>query len=1147
MLRGCRSVVPLLALLALPALLYWKWLPGRSGSTPIAVRAEAAHAASTKTIATPRLVVQLGHARNILSVAYAPDGQTALTGSEDQTARLWDIVTSREIRRFDGHTDAVQSVAISVDGQTVLTGSSDKTARLWNTSTGAEIRRFEHPAAVTSVVYSPDGEQILTGSHDRKARLWDAPTGRLVREFEGHSGSVLAVAFSADGRQILTGGGDNTARLWDADSARVLQELKGHSEPISSVAFAPEGTKLLTGSFDRSARFWDAQTGDELQVYRAPRRILSAVFSPDGQQVITGNEGYPVKLDDEQGNTVRVWDTQTGKQLRGFRDYGSSAASVAVSRDGKRVLVGAGHALFLNDDGRAQIWDIDTGSHLRMLEGQGVLSVECVACSDDGRWLLVGSDDGAAWLWDAATGREVHRFEHNEGSVRAVALSGDGRTVLTGGNDCTARLWDAASGKELRRLEGHASGVASVALSPDGRSVLTGSTDSTARLWDVATGKEVCRLVEYTGRTEFVIPLFCAVAFSPDGRSMLTAQWDNTARLWDTASRKELQCFQGHGDRVVSVAFSPDGKQVLTGSWDKTARLWDVKTGTELRSLAGHFGAVSSVAISGDGIRILTGSWDNTARLWDAQTGAELRSFPGHARSGQSVAFAADGTRAVMANLDKTAVLWNLETQQQLCTLIHSSGGTVAATPEGNYMAPKGALKSVAFGIGNRALPFDQFDLKFNRPDLVLARIGLAPAELIGAYRAGYQKRIAKLGFTEEGLSGDLHVPQTAILSESPLVTSEPSLTLTVRASDTQCPLDRLNVDVNGVPVYGIEGIPLRERNLADWQQDIKIELSTGKNTIQISAINVQGAESIRDTFEIRCDATAKAPELYVVAVGVSDYRDRRCRLTYARKDAQDLAALLKSKADRFGRVHVAKFLDREATRDKILNVKKLLLQSSVNDEVVIFLAGHGLLDERLDYYFATADLDFEDPSRAGLSYAAIENLLDGIPARKKLLLMDTCHSGEVEKVDLDKVGLDKLGLDSATADVTAGALPHMMVKTRNYRGRRPLKSSPLDANNSRRLLEEMFADLRRGTGAVVISAAGGAEFAIESPKWRNGVFTYAVLDGLKTAKADVSGDGQVQVSELRDYVMDVVPRLTRGRQIPTARRENLTIDFPVY
>lgn len=1112
MLGRCQSVVTLLTFLTL---LGCDSSTRQNDSTATAmVRvASPAHMPAAEAPIRPQLVVQIGHARNILSVAYAPDGQTALTGSDDQTARLWDLVTAKEIRRFEGHSDAILSVAISVDGRTVLTGSLDTTARLWNTATGAEIRRFNHASAVTSVAFSPDGEQVLTGSHDRKAILWEAATGQLFREFAGHAGPVMAVAFSEDGQQILTGSGDHTARLWDAQSANLLQELKGHTQPITSVAFAPEGTRLLTGSVDQTARCWDAQTGSELQQYRALHRVFSAVFSPDGKQVITGNEGVALKLDDEQNNTVRVWDAQTGTQLRGFRAYGSSAVSVAVSPDGNRLLVGANRSGFSTDDGRAQLWDLVTGNQLRTLEGQGVLSAECVACSDDARWLLVGGDDGAAWLWDAATGREVQRFRHKDGSIHAVAISADGRTVLTGGSDGTARLWDAASGKELRRLEGHASGIVSVALSPDGKSVLTGSMDSTARLWNLATGKEVHRLVEYTGNTEFGIPLFCAVAFSPDGKSMLTGQWDNTARLWDTISGQALQSYEGHTNRVVSVAFSSDGMHVLTGSWDKTARLWDAKSGTELRRLTGHSGAVSSVAMAQNGDRILTGSWDNTARLWDAQSGEELQSFPGHAKSGQSVAFAANGTRAVMASLDKTAVIWNLATQRQLCTLIHGRGGTVAATPEGHYMAPKTALSTVAFGIGNRALPFDQFDLKFNRPDLVLSSIGLAPAELVSAYYRAYQKRIAKLGFTEERLGSDFHVPETTILSQLPLSTSKPSLTLTVRASDTQCPLDRLIVDVNGVPVFGSGGISLRGRNLTIWQQDIELELSTGTNTIRLSAINVQGAESIQESLAIRCDAVAKPSELYVVAVGVSDYRDRRFRLTYAHKDASDLAALLRTKAKRFGQVHVMQILNHAATRDKILSVKKKLMQSHVNDEVVVFLAGHGLLDKQLDYYFATVDLDFDHPARNGLSYAAIENLLDGIPARKKLLLMDTCHSGEV----------DKEGVPGATAGVTA------------------------QDSLSRRLLEEMFADLRRGTGAVVISAAGGAEFALESPNWKNGIFTHVILHGLRTTKADHNGDGQVQVSELRDYVMDVVPRMTRGRQTPTARRENLANDFPLY
>src|SRR5207253_6830652 len=84
-----------------------------------------------------------------------------------------------------------------------------------------------------------------------------------------------------------------------------------------------------------------------------------------------------------------------------------------------------------------------------------------------------------------------------------------------------------------------------------------------------------------------------------------------------------------------------------------------------------------------------------------------------------------------------------------------------------------------------------------------------------------------------------------------------------------------------------------------------------------------------------------------------------------------------------------------------ILKVKERLQQAKVEDQVVLFFAGHGLLDKKLDYYFCTVDIDFREPARRGLLYEEIEGLLDGIKARKKLLLIDTCHSGELDKEDL--------------------------------------------------------------------------------------------------------------------------------------------------
>jgi len=126
-----------------------------------------------------------------------------------------DIVTE-PIRTFSGHSGAVASVAFSPDGAKVLTGSYDNTARLWDAATGVIIRSFSHSGRIKSVAFSPDGTKVLTGADwpDNTANLWDAATGSLTRTFSGHTDWVYSVAFSPDGMKVLTGSRDGTAKLW---------------------------------------------------------------------------------------------------------------------------------------------------------------------------------------------------------------------------------------------------------------------------------------------------------------------------------------------------------------------------------------------------------------------------------------------------------------------------------------------------------------------------------------------------------------------------------------------------------------------------------------------------------------------------------------------------------------------------------------------------------------------------------------------------------------------------------------------------------------------------------------------------------------------------------------------------------------------
>jgi WD40 repeat protein len=150
---------------------------------------------------------------SIYAVAFSPDGKKILTGSEDRSAKIWDIASGKVEKSFVGDSSVVCAVAFSLDGKKVLTGSGHGTVKLWDiTSEKAEKSYIGHLYAVSSVAFSPDGKKILTGSSD--AKLWDVISGKAEKSFIGHLSSINAVAFSPDGKKVLTGSNDGTAKLW---------------------------------------------------------------------------------------------------------------------------------------------------------------------------------------------------------------------------------------------------------------------------------------------------------------------------------------------------------------------------------------------------------------------------------------------------------------------------------------------------------------------------------------------------------------------------------------------------------------------------------------------------------------------------------------------------------------------------------------------------------------------------------------------------------------------------------------------------------------------------------------------------------------------------------------------------------------------
>jgi eukaryotic-like serine/threonine-protein kinase len=322
------------------------------------------------------------HNATVWRVAASPNGRRILTGSSDNTARLWDSDTAQPVGKPLVHQGVVWSAKFSPDGKTILTGSWDNTARLWDVATTRPIGLpLRHQDWVRSVAFSPDGKTILTGSADNTARLWDAATARPVGKPMVHQGPVWHVAYGPESKTVLTGSADKTARIWDAATGQPIGEPMAHEAVVTEAAYSPEGRTVLTASADGKVRLWDAATGRPIgQPIIHQGRVDSVMFSPDGKTVLTGSAD----------KTARTWDAATGQPVGRPMVHQAAVSSVAYSPDGKTILTAAQKT--------AQLWDTATGQPIgQPLIHQG--QITSAVYSPDSETILTASKDGKGRRW----------------------------------------------------------------------------------------------------------------------------------------------------------------------------------------------------------------------------------------------------------------------------------------------------------------------------------------------------------------------------------------------------------------------------------------------------------------------------------------------------------------------------------------------------------------------------------------------------------------------------------------------------------------------------------------------------------------------------------------------------------------------------
>jgi uncharacterized caspase-like protein len=286
---------------------------------------------------------------------------------------------------------------------------------------------------------------------------------------------------------------------------------------------------------------------------------------------------------------------------------------------------------------------------------------------------------------------------------------------------------------------------------------------------------------------------------------------------------------------------------------------------------------------------------------------------------------------------------------------------------------------------------------------------------------------------------------------------------------------------------------------------------------------------AIKESHELKV-----AKKVFFVGVGVSKYAKEDMNLKYAAKDATDMAQVLSKKYAGIASFQQLLLTDEKVTKSVLPEIKKFISKATVHDIVILFIAGHGGYEKKsaAEYYYIVHDTDMSSLKKTAISWADLEALLYATKANKKVLLMDTCESGELaiaNRVEAMKIAKAN-GFYSRARDLYEGLEKKEETKRKflYFKDR------------------YIYNDLMKGSGATVFSSSNGGEVSFESDKLKNGFFTAALIAGLTNdaQKSDTNKNGSVSFNELVDYVSLRVGKQTQGMQNPTVDRGNSRIDL---
>lgn len=1099
------------------------------------------------------------------------------------TKEKWQEPLKLTIGMQNGHTKFFIT-AISPNAKYFATGGHDNNIVIWNKLTGKEVTTlYYHKGAVTSLHYSPNGRYLVSASEDKQLVVWNAYNYTVLTSYTT-DGLVNVAKFSPNSK-LLYVAEDSILSIVNpfVDTTMVVQKIKLHDAIINDIIFYRNNPNLIYSCGDDSTvKLWNLKTEKVTRTFSNFGNVKSIALSPTDSR-------YLAMVNDE--GTYRIYDLFVGEsnnvrqaylEVNGYsKKFAAMYACHSFSPDGK-------YASFVCARDSIRIINLSDMYSRKYQVDIDKFRLRNVLFTNDNQDLLITSNGYSFKLINFSDYDFNKRYQLNVKSIHfynnqinRVGYIGNSKLQYYAFGGIYGTL-DLATGKAFAGIGESDVNLPSpkhITYSGDSTLVLiyqnnylmwfNKNTDSLLVILNKPTNENLesydCTISKDTlfattaegtviGYSFKTLKEFFRVKIDTDTSYMTMQPFYNkyNNKVYIKAKSNAIYVLNVSNGIVEDtllayttrhIAFSKDKVFVTTGNGVLNVYNFsgDYITGWELNNAKQDAMCVEVVPNTN---YVLVQHTPTGVALLDIIKEEFVYRKTDHPFGTKSLSLSPDGKEFATGGFDGSVHIYETLTGNKKATIkFPFKKDPIIIDSNNYYMVSKSSLNAVNLYYNNNVYPYDQFDVQLNRPDKVLQTLGYADSAIVKAYYNAYQKRIKNQNLTDQPFTNNLHLPTVKILNKYVLRTSTPNneFKISLSCSDEKYPLKSVHILVNNTPVLGVAGKRMTQLNVHQLNDTFTIPLAKGANQIKVYCVNSNGVSSLKETFNVSSTYTdtTHQPTVYFVGIGVAKYKDSTMNLTYSVKDIRDLAAKF---GTRFKYCIIDTLIDKNVTRENILAINKKLQKTTPNDRVIIAVTGHGLLSDSLDFYYATYDVDFNKPEKRGLKYNLLEALFDHVPAHEKALFIDACHSGALDKEEL--IALErkrKIAMHGKNTSNVSGIASRSSILVKN-------KKKNVNAANSFELMQNSFSDLSESTGAVIISAAGGMEYAFESAEWNNGVFTYSIIEGLFNKDADQyyggNKDEEVSIQELAIYVSKRVSQLTNEKQKPTSRKENLDFNW---